>query len=245
MDNRAALVVLLLASACAVDTPTGPTAADDAAFTVRPDKPGNGVPGGPNKDADGDGIANAVDNCPVVSNANQADLDLDGIGNACDPDDDGDAVPDGTDNCPMAGNPAQADRDADGIGDACDPHVVRVLVPFNHCYDLDTGTSSELAYDCAAGTDFSLVYADGGIIVLKNAYDPVEVAMLEGRAFETVTMQDAASATFTTVNTLDVLDGSRTLLMRTLTGDVYKLGNGAILDGGDAELDAARLNRLE
>ncbi|GGK37536.1 hypothetical protein GCM10007963_02070 [Lutibacter litoralis] len=35
-------------------------------------------------DVDGDGVDNAVDNCPLVSNPNQADLDRNGIGDICD-----------------------------------------------------------------------------------------------------------------------------------------------------------------
>lgn len=35
-------------------------------------------------DSDGDGIADDADNCPVTTNADQADDDTDGIGNACD-----------------------------------------------------------------------------------------------------------------------------------------------------------------
>ena len=34
-------------------------------------------------DLDGDGIVNAVDNCPTVPNASQADFDLDGFGDVC------------------------------------------------------------------------------------------------------------------------------------------------------------------
>jgi hypothetical protein len=34
-------------------------------------------------DSDGDGILDVADNCPTVANADQADTDLDGIGNAC------------------------------------------------------------------------------------------------------------------------------------------------------------------
>ena len=35
------------------------------------------------QDADGDGIPDASDNCPLVSNADQADCDQDGVGDAC------------------------------------------------------------------------------------------------------------------------------------------------------------------
>lgn len=39
-------------------------------------------------DKDGDGIVDASDNCPLVANPTQSDVDLDGIGDACDPTDD-------------------------------------------------------------------------------------------------------------------------------------------------------------
>jgi hypothetical protein len=71
-------------------------------------------------DPDGDGVSALVDNCPDVANADQADLDGDSEGDACDDDNDGDGVPDQTDNCPDIANADQADADGDGIGDACD-----------------------------------------------------------------------------------------------------------------------------
>ncbi len=37
-------------------------------------------------DDDGDGVPNAVDNCPFVSNGDQKDWDGDGLGDPCDPD---------------------------------------------------------------------------------------------------------------------------------------------------------------
>jgi thermitase len=74
-------------------------------------------------DPDGDGVPNASDDCPTVSNPGQADTDGDGIGDACDPDIDGDGVPNLTDNCRTVANPTQADADRDGLGDACDPDV--------------------------------------------------------------------------------------------------------------------------
>ena len=73
------------------------------------------------RDSDGDGVPDSVDNCPDTPNADQADNDRDGRGDACDPDDDNDQIADQNDNCPTTANPDQRDTDHDGQGDACDP----------------------------------------------------------------------------------------------------------------------------
>jgi len=84
-------------------------------------------------DADGDGVPNGDDNCPLVINPGQANTDsqTDG-GDACDGDDDNDGCTDADDNCPLeaATNCTEdlavvpdrcfPDQDADGVNDAQD-----------------------------------------------------------------------------------------------------------------------------
>lgn len=81
-------------------------------------------------DSDGDTLCDDADNCPGVSNLDQADADEDTVGDACDLcpavadpeqlDGDADLIGDACDFCPAVADPEQVDGDADGLGDACD-----------------------------------------------------------------------------------------------------------------------------
>jgi len=100
-------------------------------------------------DTDGDGVEDSVDNCPLVSNLDQADFDNDGMGDVCDPDDDNDGIADVDevsgcqfDASPLCGiveddenddngsddNNGNEDEDGDGVivGDFC-PHTAADL----------------------------------------------------------------------------------------------------------------------
>jgi hypothetical protein len=108
-------------------------------------------------DADSDGLPNDADNCPDAANADQANADGDGPGDACDPDDDNDAIPDTADNCPAAANAGQGNADGDGPGDACDG-------------DDDNDGAADAADNCptAANPDQANTDGDGP----GNACDP-------------------------------------------------------------------------
>jgi len=70
-------------------------------------------------DGDGDGVVDAIDNCPVDANTDQADNDHDGSGDVCDDDDDNDGMSDafearfGLD--PFDSKDAARDPDGDGF----------------------------------------------------------------------------------------------------------------------------------
>ena len=105
-------------------------------------------------DTDGDGVCNANDNCPDVTNPDQADADGDSVGDVCDfepgdpcadlgGDTDEDGMCNANDNCPDVTNPDQTDLDNDGVGDACD------ICPSTYNPDYQLGSRGDgSACDC-------------------------------------------------------------------------------------------------
>ncbi|SKB44628.1 BspA family leucine-rich repeat surface protein [Maribacter arcticus] len=73
-------------------------------------------------DQDSDGILDDVDNCPMTSNADQANLDNDAFGDVCDDDIDGDGVLNADDAFPLDGT-EDTDTDSDGTGDNTDADI--------------------------------------------------------------------------------------------------------------------------
>ena len=81
---------------------------------------GDGIGNECDLDNDNDGIEDSVDNCKLVKNSDQANIDNDEFGDECDSDIDNDGVPNDIDTCPYVPNPVAADADGDGFDDACD-----------------------------------------------------------------------------------------------------------------------------
>jgi hypothetical protein len=88
------------------------------------------------EDADSDGVGDACDNCIDTQNPGQHDNDSDGDGDLCDDDDDNDTVLDSVDNCRFVENLDQTDDDLDSVGNACD-NCVDDYNPFQYDKDDD------------------------------------------------------------------------------------------------------------
>ncbi len=111
-------------------------------------------------DTDGDGVPDQSDNCPTVSNANQADADHDGKGDKCD-------------NCKNTPNANQADADHDGVGDACDNCVSK---PNADQADQDGDLVGDVCDNCPTVPNADQADTDGDGI--GNACDPQSCAKL-------------------------------------------------------------------
>ena len=111
-------------------------------------------------------MGDVCDSCPIDANADQSDVDADGVGDVCDlcpffpdptqPDSDGDGAGDGCDVCPAIYNPDQADADNDGLGDLCDNCAVDANADQ---LDTDTDGFGDVCDNCAV--NFNPLQEDG------------------------------------------------------------------------------------
>ena len=146
-------------------------------------------------DIDGDTVLNAVDNCLLIANLDQADLDGDGLGTLCDPDDtnpdfDGDGLADGTEDANRNGtvdagetDPLTADTDADGLLDGTEDANANGVVDAGETDPLDPDTDADGLTDgdevLTFGTDPLLSDTDGdgltdGDEVFVSGTDPLD-----------------------------------------------------------------------
>jgi Tol biopolymer transport system component len=131
------------------------------------DTDNDGVDNVDDADDDGDGVADATDNCTLLANSSQADLEGDDVGDICDTDADGDGLLDDVelalDSRPdLAASQPEfidfgvscadgADNDADGAADGSDAG----------CTDADGDTVPDYADNCPTISRLSQIDSDG------------------------------------------------------------------------------------
>jgi hypothetical protein len=167
---------------------------------------------GPEADPDGDGFPNDADNCPIVfnpdqDNVNQA-LESFFVGDACSQDnDDGDpTIPDqdmdgwrdAVDNCLWYPNPALGteeaplDQNRDGLGDACE-RIAPVILPGN---GLTVECNVTFTPRASVVSGFRLDFGRPGVLVCDAAFTgcALSVSALKLELAGSTTLFDCAQA---------------------------------------------------
>ena len=168
-------------------------------------------------DSDGDGIPDARDNCPMKSNADQANEDSDALGDACDP-------------CPIfASSDPAADGDSDGVGDQCDPNpntggdTLVLFEPFNTTTTPANATEFGSGGWTYGGGQAHLIAPSGSDSKLVWAQNPAHGTVITRVSLQTSSNPAYAGATQTAngvvgVGCVDAIDA---------TGRTLKLTDGS------------------
>lgn len=150
-------------------------------------------------DADGDGVTNSADNCPAVSNADQSDIDHDGVGDACDDDIDGDGLSNAIE-AQLGTNPRSADTDGDGHADAHDSCPTLAGTLPNGCPAADT-TKPKIAIGGVPRKVSLKTFRRKGLLVKLGSNEPVSFDVTLGARAKRATLARAG----------DLVLGERTL----------------------------------
>jgi hypothetical protein len=153
-------------------------------------------------DADSDGVADYVDNCPDNVNPLQEDGDIDGEGDACDDDWDNDGELNDVDNCPNDANPLQEDADSDGTGDTCDDDIDGDTILNDADYCADTNQASDYNSD-----DLSNVNTNG----CTPSQTALSFTTLQYRGGECWTELDSGDETGSAILIAEILDGAEVI----------------------------------
>ena len=166
-------------------------------------------------DADEDGFNHDDDNCPLISNASQSDIDGDGLGDACDDDIDGDGLTNSQEDL-LGTDPLVADTDSDGLadGEEVDLYGTNPLNPDTDGDGLADGEEVEVY-----GTN-PLTSDTGDLAPLGSADGTVNIAdlLLLYRFIETLEIPDAKDAVLADLNGDGILDVRDALLLRQKLG---------------------------
>lgn len=115
-------------------------------------------------DDDRDGVENADDNCSSAENPDQADVDVDDLGDICDDDDDDDGVTDEVEE-EIGTDPQKSDSDGDGLVDAGDPHPT---VPESEVVlEQSTVEVSEVSEELPLASDISSENEEGSNVEVR------------------------------------------------------------------------------
>ena len=124
-------------------------------------------------DTDNDRVADAEDNCPLIPNRDQANLDGDRLGDVCDNDIDGDGRNNMDDAFPRDAT-EQTDTDGDGTGDRADncPRIPNALYPdAPYCQDL--ATAEDIITHLTSGDDGYYRLTDNITISAGAGWGPI------------------------------------------------------------------------